>query len=635
MSSGFCSFPKWLKNRPTVRIGQLIPILERVTVITGRVEARSDLASVPVRFARKQFFPEGWELCLSEFLGLFHRYGYIYRPLSGGSWYSANEKWKLSDTEILKAISCAHGRYFIGCRAGKASRFAVLDIDAGSRYHNPGSLSKILDVLSRAGLGRSSLYRSSYSGGWHLYIYFSEPINSADLRQQLVKLLTLNDFQVGKGQLEVFPHPGQGGSQGLGLRLPLQQGFAWLDKRTLEVDYERHELSATRALELIIDSLESDTNSFADFQRLKTHVQELDAAKSQAKVLGASRTASNILPFKKTTPDVQPGEFVDFVRAVFQQLPPGIITDNWYQGRLYHLNGLTGPSQRAHAIETLGHYLFYGDPSRQLPALGYGYEQERQWAIEEFLRIHHNGQSKELNAGRADAMTQVERATHWLPEHKRGDEPVRYTSKRPISWVRENANRQSGARKRIMQALETLKKEDRQFTTVELQRAAGCARDTLYKHQDIWRQDYEDLASEFFAICPDEYNGVEGAALPESKPPATTQTADMPPERLAARRIAYEISMRNARDKKRASEEAAGSLEGAEDAFMGELSRVVNDVDSETDASELKTVLVVLATLLSRAPNYECQVFAQEIISRVRSRLEGLQDGPQAMGRSP
>ncbi len=43
--------------------------------------------------------------------------------------------------------------------------------------------------------------------------------------------------------------------------------------------------------------------------------------------------------------------------------------DNWYKGRLYHLNGLTGPSQRAEAIECLGHYLFYGDPSRDLPAL--------------------------------------------------------------------------------------------------------------------------------------------------------------------------------------------------------------------------------------------------------------------------
>ncbi|MBX9667951.1 MAG: hypothetical protein K2X93_10050 [Candidatus Obscuribacterales bacterium] len=61
-----------------------------------------------------------------------------------------------------------------------------------------------------------------------------------------MKLLTLNDFQLSKGQLELFPHRGDEGSLGLGLRLPLQPGFAWLDKETLEVKHERHDLTATQ-----------------------------------------------------------------------------------------------------------------------------------------------------------------------------------------------------------------------------------------------------------------------------------------------------------------------------------------------------------------------------------------------------
>lgn len=68
--------------------------------------------------------------------------------------------------------------------------------------------------------------------------------------------------------------------------------------------------------------------------------------------------------------------------------------DSWYKGRLFYLNGLTGPSQRAEAIETIGHYLVYGDPSQALPALGYGYENEREWAIHQFLMDRTNGQSK-------------------------------------------------------------------------------------------------------------------------------------------------------------------------------------------------------------------------------------------------
>jgi hypothetical protein len=200
--------------------------------------------------------------------------------LSGGSWYSADERWKLPDSEILKAIACAHPKFFIGCRAGKSTRFAVLDIDQKSRYHNKQSLDKLLHALSDAGLSRSSLYRSSYSGGWHLYLFFEEPINSADLRKQLIKLLTLNDFQVGKGQLEIFPHPGGDGSLGLGLRLPMQPGFAWLDKKTLDIDYERHELDPTQALELFVDVLDGDSNSYAAFRQLKTYNEQLEKRKA-------------------------------------------------------------------------------------------------------------------------------------------------------------------------------------------------------------------------------------------------------------------------------------------------------------------------------------------------------------------
>ena len=192
------------------------------------------------KFAREQFYPQGWEPCVSQFLELFHRYAYIYRPFNYDHWLSAKEEyWKLSDSEILKAVACAHDK-FIGTRAGKTTRYAVLDIDVKSKYHTQAQLDRLLRVLSQAGLSRTSLYRSSFSGGWHLYIFFDEPISSLDLRRELVRLLTLSDFVVDDGVLEVFPHPGTR-SLGKGLRLPLQPGWAWLDKRTLEVDHYREE----------------------------------------------------------------------------------------------------------------------------------------------------------------------------------------------------------------------------------------------------------------------------------------------------------------------------------------------------------------------------------------------------------
>lgn len=147
---------------------------------TGSSHSRAGGAGTRNRFDREQHFPSGWQLGTSEILSLFHRFGYIYKPLNGGSWLSAEEKWRLTDTEILKAIACAHPRFFLGCRSGRASRFAVLDIDANSRYHDLKQLQKIRNALSEAGIAKTVLYRSSRSGGWHLYIFFAELISTRD-----------------------------------------------------------------------------------------------------------------------------------------------------------------------------------------------------------------------------------------------------------------------------------------------------------------------------------------------------------------------------------------------------------------------------------------------------------------------
>lgn len=586
--------------------------------ITGQLKVRTAQAGAPVKFARQDHFPTGWQACIGQFTELFHRYGYIYKALAGGSWYSANEKWKLPDSEILKAIACAHPRFFIGCRAGRTSRFAVLDIDQNSKYHNKSSLDKLLKVLSEAGLGRSSLYRSSYSGGWHLYSFFEEPINSADLRRQLFKLLSLNDFEIAKGQLEIFPHPGNEGSMGLGLRLPLQTGFAWLNKKTLETDYERHELNATQALELFVDALDGDANSYVAFRQLKDYVRELEQRKESSIVHGQSGDSDNVILLRSADRVSFEGEFNDFVRGVFHRLPPGIIVDNWYKGRIYHLNGLTGPSQRAEAIECLGHYFFYGDPSRDLPALGYGYEQERQWAIEEVLRIRHNGYSDEINSGHSDALGQIERAAKWVPAHKKGTEASKYKPVRPVSWIRENANRKLDARKRITEALDGFKKLRRTFTTVDLQKAAGCSRDTLYRHKDLWRQDYEDLASGFFAICTDEYNVVEGAAPSKSQTPLLFSSEFMPPGRLAARRIAFEISMRNARALKRGRKAFVFIQEVAQFDWMARVKALMNSPPGHLDVRRAQVLISVLIGYLPTAPTFECQVYLQKIIAELQ-----------------
>lgn len=558
---------------------------------------------------------------MAEFLELFHRYAYIYKPINGGTWSSANENWKLSDTEIIKAVSGAHDKFFIGTRSGKKTRYAVFDIDTKSKYHNQAKLKKLLETLAAAGLKRSSLYRSSFSGGWHLYIYFDEPVNSGELRRHLVRLLSLHGFEVSKGTLEVFPHPGQG-SNGMGLRLPLQQGWAWLDKTTLEVEYERYELSATKALEFFLDALQAEANSFDDYRSLKSYVQDLEARKDQVSCVAPPKDDNNVVPFRRNQVSLVANEYNILVSSIFGHFPTGIIAENWHRGRLFHLQGLSGPSQRAEAIHCLNHYLFYGDPSRDLPAMGYGYEQERAWAVTEFLEARHNGQSDDINRGRADAMAQVDRAANWRPPHKRDVEPVRYSATRPISWIRENQNRKSDARKRITEAVDGLKKLRRTFTTVELQQAAECSRTTLYKHADLWRRDYEDLADGFFETCTHEYNAVEGAASPESLPPSTSLEKIAPPGLLAARRVAYELSMRSKRDMRKSSKASVRSCNQAEQDWRANVAVLTKHPSCELPIHKLKSLLVVLLNYLGLAPYEEDATNLLPYVIQLRRELK-------------
>lgn len=590
------------------------------------------MGRAPVRFARQDHFPAGWEDLVSQFLSFFHRFGYIYKPLAGGSWFSADETWKLTDSEILKAIACVHPKFIIGSRADKSTRYAVLDIDTKSKYHSKKQLDKLLKVFSDAGLTRSSLYRSSYSGGWHLYLFFDEPINSNDLRRQLIKLLTLNDFEIAKGTLEIFPNRGNK-TLGLGLRLPLQPGFAWLDKRTLELDFERAEVTATKALELFLDAVDADANSYRDFQKLKSYNDDLELRRNR--LAPQEPGPANIVPLRRS-PDKssQPAEFADFVTSVFRRLPPNLIADNWYKGRLFHLNGLSGPSQRAEAIVCIGHYLFYGDPSRGLPALGYGYEQEREWALRDFLSTHHNGQSKDINDDRPDALAQVERAAHWRPAHAKGKEPAKYLPTRPISWIRENENRQRDARQRIQESLDTLRALQRCFTTVELQELAACSRRTLYDHQDIWRAVYDDrknyknLSDGFFEICTDEYNVAVGADSPEIEPPSASLPEITPPGLWAARQIASEIAMRNARDIYRTRKTTESLQVKQEQDWQQNVASYTCTKPSELSIENLKLFIVVLLRYLALAPTQEDQLALQSHINDLRQEIERRSCGP-------
>lgn len=588
----------------------------------------SEILRAPAKFDRKQFFPMERQLLVTEFLSLFHRYEYIYKPVQGGSWLSANSQWKLTDTEILKAIACCHPKFFLGCRASKSTRFAVIDIDAGSRYHNAKELKKLQQVLESAGITPGALYRSSYSDGWHLYIFFDEPIGSAELRRNLVQLLKLHNYQIDKGTLEIFPHPGQG-TQGQGLRLPLQPGWAWLDLNTAEVKEDRSDLSPLQALCFFINDLNGDTNSYKDYRAFKTHVEQLAARRES--ILARSRkdrsSSSNVVSIYPNRKEPA-GDYVTEVRAIFGKLPPGINPDVWYRGRLYNETGLTAPSQRADAVFCLGHYFFYGDPGKSLPALGYGYEQEREWAISVVLTEKHNGYSKDINKGRPEAMAQIDRAANWRPPHKRGIKHKPFEDHTPIAWKKENARRQIDARKRIKEAVQKLQELKQPFSVRDLKAQAKCSEHTLYRHQDLWKAAQEQLQANRFASVADKYNAVVGGVAAQTPPQLAVISENMPPGRLAARRIAYEITNRAQRDQKKREKTIQQEQERLDRTWRQLVHQATPEDLNKAPSEQLKASLVALVHLCQFAPCHEDLVNVQDLICSIRDKLSCREIGP-------
>ncbi len=577
----------------------------------------------PARFSRHKFFPKSAAAAISDFLSLFYRYGYIYKQYGESGWLSANEVWQLTDSEILKAISCVHPKCFIGTRASKASRYAVLDIDAGSKYHNLQGLRSITALLKKAGIDQTNLYRSSESNGWHLYIFFDSPISSRDLREQLVQLFQLHDFEVAKGTLEIFPHLGNS-SIGQGLRLPLQPGWAWLNPDTLAIRDDRFDMSPMEALLTFLRDIDSSSNSYHQFHQLKAFVTS--TAETREKIVARTANSSRLAQVIELRNYVtKPGtdSAINTVKTVFHKLPPGIAADTWVKGRHYYNFGLTGISQRAEAIFCLSHYLFYGDPERLISPLGYGYEMERKWIIEEVLKLKHHGFSKDIDAGRPEALKHIERAASWVPPSKRGQEIKRYAADVPINWVKANQNRTTAARKKITDAVTEFDAAGHGFSMRELRLKTGCSSDTLAKHDDLWRsaQNYRANNTQRFASDPGEYNAGIGAACSKSEPQFPVFQNDMPPGRLAARRIAYELGRRTSPDI-RNSNQLKDVLEGFEDLWTERVVESLPEEISQTETRDLLKLAVLYKLLLLQSPSYESVRWLADILHSLDDELK-------------
>ncbi|NJL73190.1 MAG: hypothetical protein HC888_17440, partial [Candidatus Competibacteraceae bacterium] len=140
----------------------------------------------------------------------------------------------LDDGQIMGVMSDEGRRLYRGLYWGEETRHGVLDIDAGSKYHDAHELRELVRKFAAVGLPLVP-YQSSDTGGWHLYFYLTEWEKAEEVEGTIRKYLKANSYSILAGTLEIFP-------SGNALRLPLQKGFGWLSSDG-QLEVRREELT--------------------------------------------------------------------------------------------------------------------------------------------------------------------------------------------------------------------------------------------------------------------------------------------------------------------------------------------------------------------------------------------------------
>lgn len=391
------------------------------------------------------------------------------------------ERWQkaigpLLDAQILGVVSNEGRGLFRGCYWSHKTRHAVLDIDIESRYRNVAELQKLQAFLSAVGL-YGNTYRSSDSGGWHLYLPFSEWVESDEVNQTLKIWLKSLGYEITSGQLEVFP-------SGNALRLPLQKGFAWLNPDG-SIKVRREEVREDEALASFVQDFEENSRNWQQAKRLiESQIQ------SAGIVAGAG---------------VQEHEKVIAIAGFDDLFRKGKIQEKWDKGRDYWLHGLTAKNQRHDAIQAVGHYLWYGDPSENVPAYpGRRHNETRARLIEAWLRKKHNGLCSHINRGHwKDVEADIWRAVFWRRQQGyQAYSPYPLTDrllKRLLEvytktgqlfeidrMAEANNKRQEDARCRIAQAVAAIEKDGVVLTKSEVARRAGACWKTVARNADLF-----------------------------------------------------------------------------------------------------------------------------------------------------
>jgi len=382
----------------------------------------------------------------------------------------------LKDSQILGVMSDEGRGLLRGCYWGEKTSHGVLDIDINSQYHTEQGLKQITADFACVGINLIP-YRSSESGGWHLYFCFDSSVLSKEVETKIKDYLKFRSYQIASGTLEVFP-------SGNALRLPLQKGFAWLSPDGT-VRFRREQLTQTEAITTFLEDLERNK---ANWQEAKNRI-ESEIYSAGAGVAGNGQDATEWLTDEGFT-------------GLFK---PGLDWEKYQRGRQYWLTGLTSNNQRHDAILCMGHYLWYGDQALGLQALPGRRNKERRYQlIKETLAQKHNGLSEDINKERwSEVEADIQRAVSWTSKTPlvKEYEPYQLTERllKRLEWLHKktgklwsieelekaNIDRSFDARQRIALAVAQLEAEGSEIDIAKVSRRAKACNKTVAKNRDL------------------------------------------------------------------------------------------------------------------------------------------------------
>lgn len=411
-----------------------------------------------------------------DFLSLYpNRAQGILRAPGCKTWTTVSKHFPINDSTILRAVA-GEETSFWGLRWGDQTQFAVFDIDPGSKYQNALELNRLNNALAEIGL-KTTVYQSSTRLGWHVYLFFDQMENSNEVQQTLKAWLTANDYEIRNGVLEVYP-------SGMGLRLPLQEGFAWLDQSG-EILRRREELSTSQAISRFLTDLRSRASNWTNSRRLiESQLEAIDRTKQKSAQAHAKAT------------DTEGFEGLFNYR---------LIPEKYQDGRQYWKSGLLANGQRHDAIMAVEHYLWHGDIEADIPALaGQSNDRLRYELIRVWIEQKHNGYCNHIKRGNwRKVEAQIKRAVVWRrPNGATVREDYALTERAierliglykstgrlwtPEDFRKGNEGRRETAREKIRAAFELLTTQGRRVTLRQLMRLTGCHHHTINRNADIW-----------------------------------------------------------------------------------------------------------------------------------------------------